>query len=57
MLGVIAIKIWVIFVYVWVHGVHYQWGIDDVRFILKQGALMAFVMCSFVTIFLIKNRR
>jgi hypothetical protein len=55
--GVLAVKIWAIFVSVWMQGACYHWNWVDAKYILVNGSLLAIVFCVFATISYIKNRR
>jgi hypothetical protein len=54
--GAATVKIWVIFVRVWMHGGHYQWGWIDAKFIIANGGLLAIVFCIIATIACKKSR-
>lgn len=55
--GVGVIRVCVILFVLLVYKGHYPWGMDDVAFVLKQGALLGFVFCIFATVVHIKSRK
>ena len=54
--GIVAVKLWEIFVVIWVHGGQYQWGWGDIKFVVVNGSLLAAVFCVFSTIHYMRNR-
>ena len=57
LVGVGAIRVCVILFILLVYKGHYPWGMDDVAFVLKQGALLGSVFCIFATVVHIKSRK
>ena len=55
--GVAAIKVAVVGIVLIFRGGHYEWQWGDLRDVLKQGAFMALVLCAFVTVVFVKNRK
>lgn len=51
------VKMFVVFVVAVFYGGHYQWGMDDVVFVLKQGTLMASIFCIFAMMRYFRNRK
>jgi hypothetical protein len=51
------VKVFVVCVVIVFYGGHYQWGMDDFMFVVKQGSLMAIVFCTFATVHFFRNRR
>ncbi len=54
--GAMVLRIWMIFISMWIHGDHYQWGWVDVKFILVKGGLLTVLFWVTVTIGWMKNR-
>jgi hypothetical protein len=54
--GMAAVKVWSIFVVIWVHGEKYKWGWVDAKFVLVNSLLISAVFCVFATIYYIKNK-
>ena len=50
LIGATAVKIWVVFVRVWMHGGSYRWGWIGAKFILVNGGLLAVVFCILATV-------
>jgi Na+/glutamate symporter len=57
-IGMAVVKIWAIFIVVWMHGGKYQWTWMDAKSILVNGLVLAAVFCAIatITIYREKNR-
>jgi hypothetical protein len=51
------VKVFVVCVVTIFYGGHYQWRMDDVMFVVKQGLLMALVFCTFATVHFFRIRK
>jgi hypothetical protein len=56
-IGMAAVKVVAVFIVTEMKGLHYQWGWWDIKGILVNGFLLAFVFCMFATVFYIRGRR
>lgn len=56
LIGMTAVKIWVIFIVFWVHGGKYQWTWMDAKSILVNGLVLAAVFCAIATIIIYRKK-
>ena len=53
--AVALVKLFAVFVIHVFYGGNYSWSIDDLWFVLKQGAFVGLLFCIFATISYVKN--
>lgn len=54
--GIVAVKLWVIFIVIWAHGGQYHWREEDIKFVAVNGSLLSAVFCVVATIHYMRNR-